>query len=60
MYEQLATPAVIVDLNIAESNIRRMAAALSARGIRHRPHIKSHKSVDLARKQLEAGAVGIT
>ncbi|TMV52906.1 amino acid processing protein [Paenibacillus mesophilus] len=60
MYEQLATPAVIVDLNIAESNIGRMAAALRARGIRHRPHIKSHKSVDLARKQMEAGAIGIT
>lgn len=60
MYEQLETPAVIVDLNIAEANIARMASALRARGIRHRPHIKSHKSVYLARKQLEAGAVGIT
>jgi D-serine deaminase-like pyridoxal phosphate-dependent protein len=60
MYEQLETPAVIVDLNIAEANIGRMAAALQARGIHHRPHIKSHKSAYLARKQLEAGAVGIT
>ncbi|MDF2724894.1 MAG: amino acid processing protein, partial [Paenibacillus sp.] len=60
LYEQLETPSVIVDLDIAEANIARMAASLSSNGIRHRPHVKSHKSAYFARKQLEAGAVGIT
>lgn len=56
----VSTPAVVVDLDIAERNIRRMADVVRSAGIRHRPHIKSHKSVYFARKQLEAGCAGIT
>lgn len=59
-YPELPTPAVIVDLDIVERNIARLAAKLKAQGIAHRPHIKSTKSVYFARKQLEAGAIGIT
>ncbi|WP_135557246.1 alanine racemase [Paenibacillus cymbidii] len=58
--ELLETPAVIVDLDIAERNIASMAALLKAHGIAHRPHIKTAKSVALARKQIAAGAIGIT
>ncbi|MEF3308786.1 alanine racemase [Paenibacillus sp. GYB004] len=60
MYNELTTPAVIVNLDIAERNIGGMAAKLKQYGISHRPHIKSTKSVYFARKQLEAGAIGIT
>jgi D-serine deaminase-like pyridoxal phosphate-dependent protein len=60
LYRELTTPTVIVDLDIVEANIARMAEKLRAHGIRHRPHIKTHKSVQLAKKQLKAGARGIT
>jgi D-serine deaminase-like pyridoxal phosphate-dependent protein len=49
-----------VDLDIVEKNIAKMAALLRTSGIHHRPHIKTTKSVTLAKKQLEAGAIGIT
>lgn len=54
------TPQPYIDLDIVERNIRSMADRLRACGIAHRPHIKSGKSVRLARMQLEAGAIGIT
>ncbi|WP_231571030.1 alanine racemase [Gordoniibacillus kamchatkensis] len=60
MYNELSTPAVIVDLDIAERNIARMAERLRAKGIAHRPHIKTTKSAYFVRKQLAAGAAGIT
>jgi D-serine deaminase-like pyridoxal phosphate-dependent protein len=60
MYSEVTTPAVIVDLDIAESNLSRMASLLQANGIRHRPHVKTHKSAYFAHKQLAAGAIGIT
>jgi D-serine deaminase-like pyridoxal phosphate-dependent protein len=56
----IETPAVFIDLDVVDANIKRMQAALSNSGVSLRPHIKSHKSVNLARRQLEAGAVGIT
>ncbi|REK76059.1 alanine racemase [Paenibacillus paeoniae] len=54
------TPYAFIDLDAAERNIARMAEKLAQHGIRHRPHIKTHKSLEIARKQLAAGAVGIT
>lgn len=60
IYPFLHTPCAIVDLDIAERNIRAMAEGAAHCGIRHRPHIKTHKSVYFAKKQLEAGAAGIT
>lgn len=56
----LDTPAIVIDLDIVERNAHRLAAALAARGIALRPHAKTHKSVRLARLQLDAGARGIT
>ena len=56
----LQTPAVVVDLDIIERNIEAMAGALSGRGVALRPHTKTHKSVEIARRQLDAGAVGLT
>jgi D-serine deaminase-like pyridoxal phosphate-dependent protein len=58
--EGLDTPALVIDLDIVERNARRMADAVAARGIALRPHVKTHKSVALARLQMEHGATGIT
>ena len=58
--EEIDTPALLIDLDIAERNSRRLAEELRSRGISLRPHAKTHKSVGLARLQLETGARGIT
>jgi D-serine deaminase-like pyridoxal phosphate-dependent protein len=58
-FADLRTPCVLVDYPRLERNIDRMQAAASARGLRLRPHAKTHKSVDLARLQIGRGAVGI-
>jgi D-serine deaminase-like pyridoxal phosphate-dependent protein len=56
---RLDTPAVLVDLDVVEANIERMAALSRRTGLALRPHIKTHKSLAMARRQIEAGAVGI-
>ena len=56
----LDTPCLVVDLDAAIANARRMADGARDRGVALRPHVKTHKSVALARLQLEHGAVGIT
>jgi len=57
--DALATPAVLVDRAILMRNIDRMQAAADARGIRLRPHTKTHKSPIVAGWQIDRGAVGI-
>ena len=54
------TPALIIDLDVVERNARRLVQELNQRRIALRPHAKTHKSVALARLQLESGARGIT
>ena len=54
------TPSVRVDMDIAERNIRNALAVLSSVNISHRPHIKVHKSVALARLQQKLGCRGVT
>ncbi|MEK6719724.1 MAG: alanine racemase [Chloroflexota bacterium] len=54
------TPALVVDLDIAEANTRRLVEQLTPLGVALRPHAKTHKSVAIARGQLDAGARGIT
>lgn len=56
---QLDTPVPIIDLNRVEANIARMQSHAKAHGVALRPHIKTHKLPIFARKQLEAGAIGI-
>ena len=58
--EALETPAVTVDLDIMEDNIRRVQSHVSKHGIGFRPHIKTHKIPALGKLQMQAGAVGIT
>ena len=55
----LDTPALVVDLDALDRNLDRMAAAARAAGVALRPHVKTHKSVTIARMQLERGAVGV-
>jgi D-serine deaminase-like pyridoxal phosphate-dependent protein len=55
----LMTPALLLDLEQFESNIRRMQNAVTASGKALRPHAKAHKCVEIARRQIEAGAVGV-
>jgi D-serine deaminase-like pyridoxal phosphate-dependent protein len=56
---ELETPSVLIDLDRMEHNIRQMQDRCNALGLAFRPHIKTHKSPEIARMQLEAGAVGI-
>lgn len=55
----LPTPALVLDRAALDRNIARMAAFAAARGILLRPHAKTHKSGEIARRQVAAGAVGI-
>jgi D-serine deaminase-like pyridoxal phosphate-dependent protein len=57
--ESLRTPAVLIDKPRAIRNLDRMQAAAAARGIRLRPHSKTHKSPLVAQWQIDRGAVGI-
>lgn len=59
-FPELDTPAVLVDLDIMERNLRRMAELCQGRGVALRPHTKTHKTIEIARRQLELGAAGIT
>ncbi len=56
----VVTPALILDLTVARRNIRKMADMLKGKPAKIRPHIKVHKSPDLARMQVDAGAIGIS
>jgi D-serine deaminase-like pyridoxal phosphate-dependent protein len=58
--DQLDTPAVLVDLDRLERNIDRMGAYAREHGLALRPHTKTHKNVEIAKRQLAAGAHGIT
>lgn len=57
---ELATPALILDRKILTRNIKKMTAAVADSKVALRPHTKVQKSTDLARIQIEAGAVGVT
>jgi len=57
--DELDTPCIVVDLDVAESNIAKLQAAANEMGVDVRPHSKTHKSPYWARKQMEAGAIGI-
>jgi 3-hydroxy-D-aspartate aldolase len=56
----LATPALILDLDAFEHNLAAMSGLCKRAGLRLRPHAKTHKSVEIARRQIAAGAVGIS
>jgi D-serine deaminase-like pyridoxal phosphate-dependent protein len=57
---ELDTPALCIDLDALESNIRQAAELCRQHGVAWRPHAKCHKSPDIARRLIEAGAMGLT
>lgn len=57
--DELPTPALILDLDLFEANVEKMAEHARASGTSLRPHAKAHKCVQIARRQIEAGALGI-
>src|SRR5207248_10983988 len=57
--DEVDTPALIVDLDAFESNLRRLAERVKGSSVRLRPHAKTHKWPVIALKQMELGAVGV-
>jgi 3-hydroxy-D-aspartate aldolase len=55
----LNTPALVIDRDALDRNIAAMAAFAKQNGLKLRPHAKTHKSVDIARLQMAAGALGV-
>ncbi len=58
--QQIDTPSMVVDEEIMHRNIAEMSALAKSHGVNLRPHIKTHKTPEIARLQIGAGAVGIT
>ena len=56
---ELTTPALIMDLDLVRANIQHMMSRLSGMPAKLRPHVKCQKSPELARLQVEAGAIGV-
>jgi len=57
---ELDTPALVIDLDALERNLRRMAAFFAPLPCKLRPHAKTHKCTEIARRQVALGAIGIT
>ena len=58
--DELDTPAILIDLDVMERNLHRVADYAQQHGLRVRPHTKTHKIPALARNQLDLGAAGLT
>src|SRR5581483_12342035 len=56
----IETPALLADLDVMDANIARMAALFRGTSIQLRPHFKNHKCIAIARRQMAAGAIGLT
>lgn len=56
---ELPTPAVVIDLDVVERNLDRMAAYCRSHDLQLRPHTKTHKTIEIANMQLERGALGL-
>jgi D-serine deaminase-like pyridoxal phosphate-dependent protein len=55
----LPTPSLLLDLDVFEANLRKMADHVKAAGMTLRPHAKSHKCPEIAKRQVRAGAIGV-
>ena len=58
--KDIDTPEIMIDLDILQRNIDRMASAVRAKGLSLRPHAKTHKVPEIAARQMAAGASGLT
>lgn len=59
-FAELPTPCPLLDLDVLERNLERMAARARRLGVALRPHAKTHKCLEIARHQRELGAIGLT
>src|SRR5580698_10557989 len=57
--DEVDTPALLIDLDAFERNMRRLADRVAGSGVKLRPHAKTHKCPVIALKQIELGAVGV-
>lgn len=57
--QEIPTPALLLDLDLFEANLARMAEAVKSAGRKLRPHVKAHKCVEIAKRQMAAGACGL-
>jgi D-threonine aldolase len=57
--DEVDTPALVIELDAFERNLRRLSDAVAGRGVRVRAHAKTHKCPEIARRQVAAGAVGV-
>ena len=57
---ELETPHILLDQRRLQANIRLIQNIADTRGVKLRPHIKTHKCLEIARLQIDAGAIGIT
>ena len=57
--DEVDTPALVIELDAFERNLKRLADAVAGRGVRVRAHAKTHKCPEIARRQIAAGAVGV-
>ena len=55
----LNTPALVLDLEMLDRNIAEMSNFAKAHNVKLRPHSKTHKSADIAKRQIAAGALGV-
>ncbi len=60
LFPEIDTPALMVDLDVMDQNLQRIATLAREHGVALRPHIKTHKSPWIAKQQIAAGAVGVT
>ncbi len=58
--DELDTPALCIDLDAFEANVAEMASFCKTHQIQWRPHSKAHKSPEIARREVAAGAIGVT
>ena len=56
----LLSPVALVDIERLDRNINNMATKTKESGVQLRPHIKTHKCIEIGMKQLNAGSTGIT
>lgn len=59
LYPSLDTPAVLIDMNKLEANIKEMSRYAASAGVKLRPHVKVHECAEIAKMQLAAGACGV-
>jgi D-serine deaminase-like pyridoxal phosphate-dependent protein len=59
-YPEIETPALLVDLDVMEQNLQTMAKFFCSRSAKLRPHFKNHRVLELAVRQIQLGAIGIT